>query len=123
MRAGDAGDGEGAKRGAGKLARYGWILMILNIVDRRTRVYRWRNINAIVESTWHDNQVADSDLVDEAGGVDYAERENVSLQEAIRWADAMESGVTLFLYDRGRGTSATEDGRAKLRAIRGQGKT
>jgi hypothetical protein len=35
--------------------------MIWNVVDRRKRPFRWAKINAIIEATWHDNTVADSD--------------------------------------------------------------
>ncbi len=35
--------------------------MIWNIVDNRTRTYRWKTINAIVEAVEHDNSCQDSD--------------------------------------------------------------
>lgn len=42
---------------------------IVNIIDRRTRPYRFKVVNAIVEAAWHDNSVADSDQVDPYVGV------------------------------------------------------
>jgi hypothetical protein len=35
--------------------------MISNIIDRRKRQYRWKQITAIIEPTYHDNSVDDSD--------------------------------------------------------------
>jgi hypothetical protein len=35
--------------------------MIWNIIDRRTRRYRGKCVNAIIEATRHDNTVRDSD--------------------------------------------------------------
>lgn len=35
--------------------------MIWNIVDRRSRAFRWKLINAIIEAIEHDNSVADAD--------------------------------------------------------------
>lgn len=77
--------------------------MILNIIDRRERPYRWLLVNAIVEATWHDNAVPDSDQVDVSHeDSDYEEREGVSIAEAVQWASALTSRVTLYLYDPGR---------------------
>jgi hypothetical protein len=42
--------------------------MILNIVDRRKQIYRWKCIDAIIEPTWHDNACADSDYADHEYG-------------------------------------------------------
>lgn len=78
---------------------------IVNIIDRRTRPYRFKVVNAIVEAAWHDNSVADSDQVDPYVGVGYDELVGVSLEEAVRWAAAMPEQVALFLYDDGAGTS------------------
>ena len=36
--------------------------MIWNIIDNRTRPYRWAHINAIIEAAWHDNSCADTDI-------------------------------------------------------------
>ncbi len=35
--------------------------VIFNIIDRRKRQYRWKKITAIIEPTYHDNSVEDSD--------------------------------------------------------------
>lgn len=80
-------------------------MMISNIIDRRKRPYRWKSINAMVEATSHDNSCSDSDQAD--GGPDdvvYDQREGVSLEYAIAWANSLPGSVTLFLYDEGRGT-------------------
>ena len=79
--------------------------MIVNIRDKRKHPYRWREVNATIEATVHDNACDDSDqqepsLVD----ITYEELENVSLQEAIAWANAESSAVTLYIYDKGSGT-------------------
>ena len=79
--------------------------MIWNIIDRRQRQYRWQAINAIVEPTHHDNSVADSDQaeLDDAGSL-YEAREGISVLDAVQWASALDYGVTLYLYDLGKGT-------------------
>jgi hypothetical protein len=79
--------------------------MIWNIVDHRARRHRWKRVNAIVEPTWHDNGVADSDQC-EIGEDDivYDHREGISIAEAVAWANSLPNRVTLFLYDEGRGT-------------------
>ena len=74
--------------------------MITNIVDGRTNRYRWKKVHVIVEATWHDNSVAGSDQAtvgDEA--VDYAELDDMSLAEAIAWAQEQPGEITLFIYD------------------------
>ena len=77
--------------------------MILNIIDRREKPYRWRCINAIVEAAWHDNSVPDSDQArvtyEEPA---YDELNGISLTEAVQWASALPVEVTLYLYDPGR---------------------
>jgi len=82
--------------------------MIANIVDQRRRPYRWREITAIVEATWHDNSVQDSDQSDSvqnADAVDYDAAERISLADAISWAHSLAGEVTLYLYDLGDGIS------------------
>lgn len=80
--------------------------MIYNIIDRRTRPYRWRRINAIIEATSHDNSCSDSDQQpEEDDDITYDEREDISLSEALRWANDQPSAVTLYLYDLGSGTT------------------
>jgi len=82
--------------------------MIWNIIDKRTRPYRWAKINAIIEATWHDNSVADTDIAPEVRLEDeviYEQREVISLQDAIHWANNQTCPVTLYLYDLGKGTT------------------
>ena len=80
--------------------------MIFNIIDRRKRPHRWREVNAIIEATSQDNACNDSDQQESsADDVTYDQLENVSLQEAVAWADAEPSAVTLYIYDKGAGTS------------------
>jgi hypothetical protein len=81
--------------------------MIWNIIDRRKRPYRWRCINAIVEATSHDNGPHKDGDQAESGpdDVGYLQREGISLADAIAWANSLPGGVTLFLYDEGRGTT------------------
>lgn len=85
--------------------------MIMNIVDRRKRQYRWKQITAIIEPTWHDNKCNDSDhapkWIDEPG-IGYDERASLSLHEAIHWANELPYGVTLYLYDLGQGINIVE---------------
>ena len=75
--------------------------MIVNVIDLRERPYRWSTIIAVVESASKDNVVEDADKVKPAIGVeiDYAERADVSVRDAVLWADRMEGMVTLYLYD------------------------
>jgi hypothetical protein len=85
--------------------------MIWNIVDRRTRRYRWKTVNAIVEAVEHDNSCRDSDqapLSDVMIVVDYDALEAVSVNEAIAWAMDQPCPVTLYLYDEGGGFSDDE---------------
>ena len=79
--------------------------MIENIVDQRRLRHRWKRINAIVEPTWCDN-APDRDQ-SERGTEDiiYDQREDIALADAITWAHAMPSRVTLYLYDQGKGTT------------------
>ena len=80
--------------------------MIYNIIDRRKRPYRWREVNAIIEATSHDNFCKDADQQKPSDGdLTYDQLENVSLQEAIDWANRETCPVTLYLYDKGEGTT------------------
>ena len=85
--------------------------MLCNIRDNRKRPNRWREVNAIVEATEHDNSCPDSDQAPESDPkltVDYDALEAVSVQEAIDWANSQPCPVTLFLYDLGGGFSDSE---------------
>lgn len=80
--------------------------MICNVIDNRTRPYRWRRINAIIEATAHDNSCADSDQQPPGDeDVTYEQREGISLTEAVNWAMSARSPVTLYLHDEGAGTT------------------
>ncbi|WP_067736759.1 hypothetical protein [Novosphingobium naphthalenivorans] len=82
--------------------------MIWNIIDRRTRPFRWKRINAIIEAVEHDNSVADADQAPKAEPstvIDYDQREGITVQEAVNWASQQRCPVTLYLYDDGRGTT------------------
>ena len=78
--------------------------MISNIINRRKRPYRWKRVNAVIEATSNDWNVADSD--EQAPGpndIVYADRRDISVEEAVAWASAEPSPVTLYLYDEGDG--------------------
>ena len=85
--------------------------MIWNIIDRRERPYRWREVNAIVEAVEHDNSCKDADQAPDSDSslvVDYDAPEAVSVQEAVDWASKQRCPVTLYLYDVGKGFSNEE---------------
>ena len=78
--------------------------MIWNVADRRKRPHRWKKVHAIVEAVEHDNLCQDADQAPEPDPKTYIlfeERKNISVHDAVRWADAFECPVTLFLYDAG----------------------
>jgi hypothetical protein len=78
--------------------------MISNIIDRRKRRYRWKQITAIIEPTYHDNSVDDSDEAEEEiDSVVYDGRAVISVGDAIAWASSLPFAVTLYLYDLGDG--------------------
>tara|TARA_R110000868_G_scaffold2321_3_gene17257 strand:- start:4993 stop:5238 length:246 start_codon:yes stop_codon:yes gene_type:complete len=81
--------------------------MIWNIVDKRARKYRWGKVNAVIESAWHDNSCADSDQVpeDDDDEVSYDQRQDISVHEAVVWAESEAAKVTLYLYDQGQGVA------------------
>ncbi len=80
--------------------------MICNIIDRRTRPYRWREVNAIIEATSHDNACENTDEQRPTDDdLTYDQRENVTVAEAIAWASEEVCPVTLYLYDKGTGTT------------------
>lgn len=85
--------------------------MLWNVIDKRTRPYRWREVNAVVEAVEHDNSCADADQAPESDPsivVDYDALEAVSVQEAVAWATEQRSPVTLYLYDLGGGFASGE---------------
>lgn len=82
--------------------------MLTNIIDHRKRPYRFKNINAIIEPTRHDNRVKDADQADGRDAwIGYGEREHISVSAAIDWAESHEDSVTLYLYDEDSGLYVT----------------
>ena len=56
--------------------------MLWNVIDRRTRPYRWREVDAIVEAVEHDNSCPEADQAPESNPslvVDYDALEAVSV--------------------------------------------
>ena len=76
--------------------------MIINVMDLRERPYRWKNICAVVQSASKDNVAEDADQVTQEMGVeiDYAERDGLTVRDAILWAEQLQGKVTLYLYDK-----------------------
>lgn len=76
--------------------------MIVNLIDLRSRPYRWKSVLAVCEAAVKDNEAEDCDLVTPGIGVevDYAERDGISVREAILWAEQLGGLVTLHLHDR-----------------------
>ena len=82
--------------------------MLLNIIDSRKNKYRWQEVNAVIEDTSHDNSCKNSEKTDPSPDEDYVgfeQRESISINEAIKWAENCSGKVTLFLYDKGDGIS------------------
>lgn len=76
--------------------------MLVNLIDLRANQYRWKDVLAVVESAAKNNGADDGDMVETQIGVeiDYAEREGVSVRDAVLWAEQLQGKVTLYLYDR-----------------------
>lgn len=74
--------------------------MIANVIDNRKSQYRWNRVIAIAEPAWHDNKCPDADQADKAADeLDYEERAEFSVNEAIKWANELPYLVTLYLHD------------------------
>ncbi len=76
--------------------------MIWNVVDRRRNRYRWAKVHATVEATWHDNSVSGADQAPATTSeleVTFDERKDISLSEAIIWANSQTCPVTLYIGD------------------------
>ena len=73
---------------------------VVNIVDRRKNKYRFQKINAVVEATWHDNSVEDSDQSTKPAndGPSYEEKEHISLEASLAWGASFSTPVTLYIY-------------------------
>lgn len=78
--------------------------MLMNLIDLREKPYRWKSVVAVVESATKNNAAQDADTVETAAGVeiDYAEREDLTVRDAVLWAEQLQGKVTLYLYDRDR---------------------
>ncbi len=78
--------------------------MIMNVIDLREKPYRWKSVLAVVESAAKNNAAEDADAVETAAGIeiDYAEREELTVREAVLWAEQLQGKVTLYLYDQDR---------------------
>jgi hypothetical protein len=86
--------------------------MILNIIDRRKKPYKWKEITAIFEPTCHDNSVKDSDFdTQRYEGIGYHEIANCSLSNAMHFASQAMAGLTVYLYDLGEGIKISERGK------------
>ncbi len=79
--------------------------MIWNIIDRRMRRYRWKAITAIIEPVSADNSCQDSDQAEESDreALAYDQKAEISLADAVVWAQSQPVPVTLYLYDLGEG--------------------
>jgi hypothetical protein len=76
--------------------------VIWNIIDERNRRYRWAKVHAIVEATWHDNSVSGADQAPPTTAeteVTFDEREDISVHDAVNWANSQTCPVTLYLSD------------------------
>ena len=76
--------------------------MLVNLIDLRERTYRWSKVMAVLESAAKNNEAEDADQVEADFGVliDYAERQDISVREAMLWAEQAGGPVTLYIYDR-----------------------
>ncbi|MEM7632043.1 MAG: hypothetical protein AAF227_08515 [Pseudomonadota bacterium] len=78
--------------------------MLMNVIDLREKPYRWKSVVAVVESAAKNNAAQDADAVENAAGIeiDYAEREDLTVRDAVLWAEQLQGKVTLYLYDKDR---------------------
>ena len=84
--------------------------MLMNVIDLREKPYRWKTVVTVVESAAKNNAAEDADVVETSGGVesDYAEREDLTVRDAVLWAEQLQGKVTLYIYDQDRAcTTAT----------------
>ncbi len=84
--------------------------MLVNVLDLRERPYRWSSVLAVVQAATKDNVAEDADVIQSKMGVeiDYAERDGLSVRDAVLWAERLDGMVTLYLYDRDPETPADE---------------
>ena len=82
--------------------------MILNVIDRRTNIYRWKCVDVVVEPTWHDNSMPNGDQAPpDYREPSYAARRGISVAEAIAWSSSLAVPLTVYLYD--EGSTAVQD--------------
>jgi hypothetical protein len=75
-------------------------MAITNLIDDRKFKYRWKKVCAVAEPTWHDNHCKNADqAVSENLWFGYDDIEDVSVAEAIKWAETKPGDTTLFLYN------------------------
>jgi hypothetical protein len=76
--------------------------MIVNLIDLRENQYRWKAVLAVVENAAKNNDADGADVVATSMGIeiDYAERDGISVRDAVLWAEQLQGKVTLYLYDR-----------------------
>lgn len=77
--------------------------MLVNVLDLREKPYRWSDVLAVAQNAAEDNVAEDGDKIPDMGDdiqIDYAEREGISVREAILWAERLDGLVTLHIYDR-----------------------
>jgi hypothetical protein len=85
--------------------------MIWNIIDRRKHPYRWKAVTAIMEPTYHDNSIAESDQAEETiDDIIYDERPEISVADAVTWVQSLSFPATLYLYDLGQGINVVHVG-------------
>jgi hypothetical protein len=84
--------------------------MLHNIIDRRKRPYRWREIDVIAEATWHDNAIPGSDYAERNDSEpSLATQKSISLADAVIWASRFPVPMTLYIYDAGSSVVSDDD--------------
>jgi hypothetical protein len=100
--------------------------MIWNVIDSRSNRHRWAKIHAIVEATWHDNSASGADQAPKNAAetdVVFDQRKDISLNDAINWANSQRCPVTLYISDGGEVQhSPSEEVNAAARILDGYGR-
>jgi hypothetical protein len=74
--------------------------MLANIVDQRFNEYAAARLNVVIEPSWHDNGIPGADQHESGSGEPAVEvRYEITLADAIAWANSFPGAVTLYLYD------------------------
>jgi hypothetical protein len=74
--------------------------MLANIIDSRHNPYISQKLNVVMEPSWHDNSCQGADQYSpdqQIGMVDI--QYNISLSDAIKWANQQIGAMTLYLYN------------------------